>query len=128
MSKRKELKRDYTWNPRRMGVFQVRNVVNGKVLVGVALDLPGIINSQRFQLSMGSHPSKTLQADWQEYGADCFVFEILDELRRGADPGRNYREELGAMQDLWLEKLEPYGDRGYNEKKLGTEESLKPML
>jgi hypothetical protein len=119
MSKKKELKKAYAQNPRPMGVFQVRNV-DGKVLVGVALDLPGIINSQRFQLSMGSHPSKTLQADWQEYGADCFVFEILDELTRGADPGRNYREELGAMQDLWLEKLEPYGDRGYNERKLRT--------
>jgi len=118
-AKKKELKKDYKQNQRPMGVFQIRNTANGKVLVGVALDLPGIINSQKFQLSMGGHPNKALQADWQEYGAESFAFEILDELTPGPDPGRDYREELAAMQDLWLEKLQPYVDSGYNTKKLG---------
>jgi hypothetical protein len=29
------------------------------------------------------------------------------------------------MEKMWLEKLEPYGERGYNEKKLTREERLK---
>ena len=124
-AKKKELKKDYKQNQRPMGVFQIRNIVNGKVLVSMALDLPGIINSQKFQLSMGGHPNKALQADWREYGAESFVFEILDELTPGPGPGQDYREELGAMQDLWLEKLQPYGDSGYNTKKLGADERLR---
>ena len=113
---KRELKRAYKQSQRPMGVYQIRNIANGKVLIGVALDLPGIINSQRFQLSMGGHTNKALQADWQQYGAEKLEFEILDELAPGPDPGRDYRKELGAMQDLWLEKLQPYGDAGYHKK------------
>jgi hypothetical protein len=126
-NKKKELTKDYKQNHRPMGVFQIRNTVNGKVFVAGALDLPGIMNSQKFQLSMGGHRTKTLQAEWQQYGAESFVFEILDEITPTQNPGYEYREELKAMQELWLEKLEPYGDRGYNERKLGTEERLKLM-
>src|SRR5262249_46106911 len=113
---KRELKRAYKQNQRPMGVYQIRNLANGKVLIRVALDLPGIINSQKFQLSMGAHTNKALQADWQQYGAEKFEFEILDELAPGPDPGRDYRKELAAMQDLWLEKLQPYGDAGYHKK------------
>jgi len=113
---KKELKRAYKQNPRPMGVYRIRNVANGKVLIGVALDLPGIINSQKFQLSLGGHTNKALQADWHQYGAENFEFEILDELAPGPDPSHDYRQDLKAMQDLWLEKLQPYGDAGYNKK------------
>src|SRR5262245_50495386 len=119
------MKENYKQNRRPMGVFRIRNIANGKVLVGMTLDPAGIINSQRFQLSLGGHPNKALQADWQEYGAESFVFEILDELSPGPGPVQDYRQELGAMLDLWLEKLQPYGDSGYNKKKLDPEERLK---
>jgi hypothetical protein len=124
-ARKKDLKREYRQNPRPMGVFQIRNTANGKVLIGVALDLPGIINSQKFQLSTGSHTNKALQADWQQHGPEKFEFEILDELTPGPMPGRDYREELGAMEALWLEKLQPYGESGYNTKKVPTEERLR---
>jgi hypothetical protein len=29
------------------------------------------------------------------------------------------------MEEMWLEKLEPYGERGYNERKLSREERMK---
>ena len=31
------------------------------------------------------------------------------------------------MEEMWLEKLEPYGERGYNEKKLTREERLRKI-
>ncbi len=125
MSNKKELKREYKQNHRPMGVFQIRNVVNDKVLVGATLNLPGVINRHQFQLKMGGHPNKKLQAEWHEFGSQIFVFEILDELTPGNDPGQDYREDLAFLEALWLEKLEPYGDRGYNEKKKGREEKLR---
>jgi hypothetical protein len=30
-----------------------------------------------------------------------------------------------VLEDLWLEKLEPYGEKGYNERKLSREERLR---
>ena len=33
--------------------------------------------------------------------------------------------DLETLEDLWLEKLEPFGDNGYNERKLTREERLR---
>src|SRR5215471_14640341 len=74
--KKRELKREYKLNHRPMGVYQIRNVVNEKVLIGAALDLPGIFNRHRFQLKMGNHPNTALQAEWNEFGDENFAFEI----------------------------------------------------
>jgi hypothetical protein len=122
-AKKKELKREYKLNHRPMGVYQLRNVVNEKVLIGAALDLPGILNRHKFQLKMGNHPNGALQAEWNEFGGESFAFEILDEIT--PKEGRDHREELAFLEDLWLEKSQPYGDRGYNEKKKGREEMLR---
>ncbi len=123
-SKKKDLIREYKQNERPMGIYQVRNIANGKVLIGASVDLPGIFNRARFQLSMGTHPNKSLQTEWSEYGADNFAFEILDQLSPRPDAG-DPREELKALEDLWLEKVEPYAERGYNERKKGQDEKLR---
>jgi len=122
-AKKKELKREYKLNHRPMGVYQLRNVVNEKVLIGAALDLPGILNRHQFQLKMGNHSNAALQAEWNEFGGENFAFEILDEIT--PKEGRDHREELAFLEELWLEKSQPYGDRGYNEKKKGREEMLR---
>jgi hypothetical protein len=121
--KKSELKREYKLNHRPMGVYQIRNITSEKVLIGSALDLPGIFNRHKFQLKMGKHPNRKLQAEWNEFGPEIFAFEILDEIT--PKEGRDHREELAFLEDLWLEKSQPYGDRGYNEKKKGRDEMLR---
>jgi len=108
-----------------MGVYQIRNIVNDKVLVGATLNLPGMLNRHQFQLKMGNHPNKILQAEWHELGGESFAFEILDELTPREDPGHDYRADLAFLEELWLEQLQPYGKRGYNEKQKGKEEKLR---
>ena len=122
---KKQLKQEYKQNPRPMGVFLIRNMVNDKVFVGVGLDLSGIINSHKFQLAAGVHRNRRLQNDWNEFGGESFSFEIYDQLTPREDPQFDYREELVFLENLWLEKLEPYDERGYNERKLSREERLR---
>ena len=100
-----------------MGIYQIRCLANGKVLLGSALNLPGILNSNRFQLKMGKHPNKSLQADWSHFGSEKFSFEILDELPATEGAGHDYRQDLASLEELWLDKLQPYDDRGYNKKR-----------
>lgn len=108
-----------------MGIFQIRNLVNEKILVVGALNLPGIINRHQFELRAGSHKNRELQADWNELGGDRFIFEILDELTPSSSPDADPRADLLALEDLWLDKLQPYGERGYNERKKSREERLR---
>ncbi len=41
---KRALTREYKESRRPMGVYQIRNTVNGKLLVGVSVDLPSILN------------------------------------------------------------------------------------
>ncbi|MGC2237725.1 MAG: GIY-YIG nuclease family protein [Pyrinomonadaceae bacterium] len=122
---KKDLTRQYKETLRPMGVFQVRNLTNEKVFVGSTLNLDGIFNRFEFQLKMDGHPNKKLQTDWNALGAENFAFEILEELPPRENPGYDYKQDLEVLEDLWLEKLEPYEDNGYNERKKTFEERLQ---
>lgn len=108
-----------------MGIFQIRNLTNDKVFVGSTLNLDTVFNRHKFQLDAGGHPSKPLQKDWNESGEENFAFEILEELPYREDPNYDHSSDLETLEDLWLEKLEPYGENGYNERKKTREERLR---
>lgn len=101
-----------------MGVFQLRNTTNERVLVDSSVNLPGIFNRLRTQLRMGAYlKHKELQSDWNELGEEAFAFEVLEELEPPHAPGFDPSGDLEAMLELWLERLRPYGERGYNRRK-----------
>lgn len=114
MTDRRALIRQYKETPRPMGVYGVRNLASGKLLIGVARDVPGKLNSHRAQLRMHAHRNAALQADWDALGADAFAFETLDLLPPSDAPGYDPGDDLRVLEDLWLDKLQPYGARGYN--------------
>ncbi len=122
---RKAAKLAYKASRRPMGVFQIRNLANEKIFVGSTMDLGAMFNRIRFQLYAGSHPNKPLEADWKRYGTGKFEFEVLEELFPREDQNYNYAADLETLEDLWLEKLEPYDDKGYNERKKTREERLR---
>jgi hypothetical protein len=122
---RKKLNKNYQQLNVPMGVFLIRNVVADKVFVASGLNLHGIINRHRFQLIAGVHPNKALQADWSQLGSQNFAFEILEEFTPPDDNQIDEVKELAFIEDLWLEKLQPYYERGYNERKLSREEKLR---
>jgi hypothetical protein len=121
----KKLKREYQRGSREAGVFQIRNTANGKLLVVAALDLQGLINRHRFELAAGGHMNKRLQAEWDEFGGESFAFEILDQLVPREGPNASPRQELSLLEELWLERLQPFGERGYNEPRLDAQEKLR---
>jgi hypothetical protein len=111
---RKEINQEYAERVKPAGVFQVKNMANGKVLLGSSLNLEGPLNRHRFMLKIGSHTNKALQNDWVEFSPEQFVFEILEEVQCKDDPNFNLKDELALLEMIWLEKLQPFGERGYN--------------
>jgi hypothetical protein len=123
---RKEAKLQYKLSHRPMGVYQVRNTVNDKVWINSSLNLPGSFNGDRVKLNGGMHhKSPKLMKAWKEFGEESFVWEILEEVFPRSEPGYDYKADLEFLEDLWLEKLEPYGENGYNEPKKTREERLR---
>jgi hypothetical protein len=120
----KQRKQEYKQAIRPMGVFQIRNLSNGKIFLVAGIDLGGAINRHRFQLGAGGHPNQRLQRDWNNLGTDSFAFEILDQMNP-ADDARGSRRDLETLEDMWLKKLRPFDERGYNEPKISREERLR---
>jgi len=111
---RQDIKRAYKERPKPAGVFQVKNNANGKVLLGSSLNLEGPLNSAKFMLSIGMHRNERLQKEWNEFGPDKFAFEILEVVQLKDDPNFNLNDELTLLEQIWFEKLQPTGERGYN--------------
>jgi len=59
------------------GIYQIRNLVNGKIYVGSAVDLKARWRLHKANLKSNKHHSKYLQNAWNKYKGEAFLFEIL---------------------------------------------------
>ena len=116
MKTKKELKNIYKEKKFKIGVFQIRNIQNNKILISSSTDLDAIWNRHKFQLDFGSHFNKELQKDFNEVGEEGFSFDILDSLKPKEDVKYDYTDDLKILEEMWLTKLQPYDEEGYNTK------------
>lgn len=117
MIDKKELKKQYKQTLPPMGVYQIRNLVNGKIFIGSSKNLHGKSNSFRFQLNAGLHVNTQLQSEYTQLGEENFVFEVLDHVEPKEDLAHDFTNDLLTLEELWIEKLQPFGDKGYNKLK-----------
>ncbi|SFE58675.1 hypothetical protein SAMN05216378_3633 [Paenibacillus catalpae] len=120
--RKRELGTAYAQSFRRMGIYQIRNVENGKILVLGAMDLDGAKNRLAFMQQTNMNTVFELQQDWNKYGGSCFVFEELDSIKpreehlNDRSELKKYQAEVDALLELWIEKLQPYDEKGYNRR------------
>jgi len=105
MRTRKELKEAYKQMKIPMGVFQIRNIKNNKVLIDHSIDMESKWNRHKMELKFGNHRNRSFQKDWNEYGEENFVFDVLSELKSRDEENINYNKELKTLQDMVTEEL-----------------------
>lgn len=119
MIDKKELKKQYKQTIQPMGIYQIKNLVNEKIFVGSAKNLKAQTNSNKFQLNAGIfYINKELQKDYTELGEGKFSFEVMDYLEPKKELDYDYTKDLAVLEEIWLDKLQPYDDRGYNKRKV----------
>ena len=109
MNNRKEKVLAYMETVIPAGVYQIRNTKNGKMFISAAPNLDGAWNRNKFQLELGSHPSKQLQADWKQYGEEAFSYEVLEQLKRKEGErslSAVQRDQLKKMEESWIARVE----------------------
>lgn len=119
---RKDMVAAYMEKKIPMGILQIQNMKNGKRYIVSSVNLEGMMNREKFMLNMGDHPNMELQQDWKELGSEQFSFEILDQIKPKDDQVmdrqklKKVKEELALLEQMWLDKLQPYGEQGYHKK------------
>lgn len=66
------------------GIYAIRNKVNGKFYIGSAIHLQKRRDSHWRTLRAGTHKNARLQKAWLKYGAEAFVFEVLEYVADSA--------------------------------------------
>lgn len=91
----------------RGGIYQIRNLVNGKVYIGSAVHIGKRWVEHLKRLRNGSHHSRHLQAAWNKHGADQFILEVVEVVE---DLGR-----LIEVEQEHLDRIRPFDKKtGYN--------------
>ena len=88
-----------------MGIFSFKNIINDKVLIDHSLDIMAKWNRDKMELGLGKHRNNNFQKDWNQYGQDKFVFEILCELKKKEGDSVNYQKELQILEKMVIEEF-----------------------
>ncbi|MBN1631502.1 MAG: GIY-YIG nuclease family protein [Thermoleophilia bacterium] len=105
-ARRAQLRREYKERAKQAGVFRVRNEVNGRVLLGSALDLRAPLNRVAFELDMDMCQNADLKSDLATHGRNAFVIEVVELIEVGDDPSFDPKRELEALEQKHLALLD----------------------
>ena len=105
------------------GIYQIRNLENGKRYIGSAMSFRHRRRRHFGDLCRGDHHNRYLQNAWNLYGEKAFAFEVLEYV---IDP-----EQLIEREQYYLDTLKPeYNICSIAESPLGTkrtEETRRKM-
>ena len=103
---KKELQAQYEKREITGGVYVIKNTLKNKLLLDSAEDLQGSKNRFEFSLKTGSCVNMKLQKDWNEQSGDRFVFEVLEEIKKGETQTQaEFKSDIDLLKQIWLEKL-----------------------
>ena len=114
---KKEMINAYKLKQFKVGVYQIRNTRHNKIFVEGSVNLEAIWNRNQVQLKFGNHQNEALQKDWNEFGSDHFVFEIISEIQQTEGELKDYGKEVKQLEAMFIEELQPYDEKGYHRKK-----------
>lgn len=93
--------------PIASGIYKITCTTNQKIYIGSALNLRRRYRVHFGALKQNKHHSVTLQRAFNKYGADAFIFEVLELIL--------LPELLTAREQYWLDKFQSFNPhKGYN--------------
>lgn len=88
----------------KSGVYQIRNIANGKLYIGSSLNLKKRGRAHFVDLKANRHVNTHLQNSFNKYGINNFIFEIIEFTNP---------DETLNIEQYWIDKLEVIS-KGYN--------------
>ena len=106
----KQYKKEYRENL-PAGIYKVTNTKTGTIYIGQSTSYPRRWHHHKHHLRTNKHKNKQLQEDYNTYGEEAFVFEVIEEL-----PCDTSRDVLLEKERAQIKKHLNEGKKLYNEK------------
>ncbi|WP_462327725.1 HIRAN domain-containing protein [Desulfobaculum sp.] len=97
------------------GVYIIRNMSNSRVYVGSSYNIGERWKQHISRLSTNTHENPALQYDWNQFGPNAFIFEVVDYQ---ADEEKRY-----TLEELYIEEYEAIR-HGYNRSPYGKANNI----
>lgn len=81
------------------GVYKITNTANDKFYIGSSKYLSARKGKHFASLAQGNHGNSKLQAAYNKYGHDQFVFEVIEEVEK--------EEQLIVREQFYIDTLKP---------------------
>ena len=107
---KRQARREYKERKTPKGIFAIRCAGTSDVWVGASTHLDSERNGIWFQLRLGQHQNKRLQAEWNAKGEQAFTYEILETLDDDVLPIA-IKDVLRERQKHWEKELGAAGLR-----------------
>ena len=91
--------------PTTSGIYKITCTANKKVYLGSTKNLRTRCRDHCNKLRTNKHHNPKLQAAWNKYGEESFIFEVLELV---------LPVSLTAREQYWFKKLNPFGRKGFN--------------
>ena len=88
-----------------IGIYKIFNKITKRFYIGSSGDIPRRWRSHRNLLKNNKHHNIFLQREYNKYGKDAFIYEVVCET--------SIETLLEKEQELF-ESLDVFGDKGYN--------------
>lgn len=82
------------------GIYKIINVITGDYYIGSSLNLCNRYKNHINKLNKQNHRNNILNRAWKKYGAEAFVFVVIQETNL-------QHEELRALEQNYLNTLNP---------------------
>lgn len=87
------------------GIYKITCTENGKFYIGSTINFRTRCRTHRYTLNANTHKNRALQSAWNKYGKKSFIFEIIDRVSC---------DDLIAVEQMYLDTLQPFDKVGYN--------------
>ncbi len=90
------------------GVYALYHSKSGRRMLYAVSDLKGGQNRFLFAQNTNMCPDVRMKADWEQYGAQSFRFEILEQItKKPEQSNKEFKEELETLKELVLARFTP---------------------
>ncbi|GAA5181239.1 hypothetical protein GCM10025771_27710 [Niveibacterium umoris] len=86
-----------------MGIYAIRDLASGHLLLGASSNVHAALNRARFELRMGKHADRVLQAEWNRSSVDGLAFGVLELVTERENAEYDYASELKALEQIHRE-------------------------